>query len=122
MTNPKQINTLADEHCVALTKASRRVTDAERSVLLDALHDWRVVEVAGVERLERQFSLPDFAHALEFTNRVGALAEAADHHPAIMTEWGRVTVSWWTHTVRGLHRNDFVMAAQTDRAYARATP
>jgi len=48
------------------------------------------------------------------TNRVGALAEAEGHHPALLTEWGRVTVTWWTHKIRGLHRNDFIMAAKTD--------
>lgn len=72
----------------------------------------------GVERLERQFRFANFANALEFTIRVGAIAEAEDHHPAILTEWGRVTVGWWTHVVGGLHRNDFIMAAQTDRLYA----
>ena len=50
-----------------------------------------------------------------FTNRVGALAEAEDHHPALLTEWGRVTVTWWTHKIRGLHRNDFIMASKTNR-------
>ena len=59
----------------------------------------------------------DFAEALEFTNDVGAIAEEEGHHPAILTEWGRVTVTWWTHKIRGLHRNDFIMAAKTDQIY-----
>jgi len=67
-----------------------------------------------VRRLERVFTFPDFAAALAFTNRVGATAEAEDHHPALLTEWGRVTVTWWTHSIKGLHRNDFIMAARTD--------
>ena len=46
--------------------------------------------------------------------RVGALAESEGHHPALLTEWGRTTVTWWTHKIRGLHRNDFIMAAKTD--------
>jgi 4a-hydroxytetrahydrobiopterin dehydratase len=75
-----------------------------------------VLERAGIPRLERVFEFPDFARALTFTNRVGALAEAEGHHPALLTEWGKVTVTWWTHAIRGLHRNDFVMAARTDRA------
>jgi 4a-hydroxytetrahydrobiopterin dehydratase len=111
---------LADEHCVALTKQARRVSATECTELLALLPDWRVVEIGGIERLERQYPVPGFVRALSFTNNVGAAAEQEDHHPAILTEWGRVTVSWWTHTVRGLHRNDFVMAAQTDRIYARA--
>ena len=64
-------------------------------------------------------TFPVFASALAFTNQVGALAEAEGHHPAILTEWGRVTVSWWTHAIRGLHRNDFIMAAKTDALLGR---
>jgi 4a-hydroxytetrahydrobiopterin dehydratase len=60
------------------------------------------------------FTFNDFAGALAFTNRVGALAEAEGHHPAILTEWGKVTVTWWTHAISGLHRNDFIAAAKTD--------
>ena len=77
-----------------------------------------MVERAGVPRLERAFSFANFAEALAFTNAVGGLAEAAGHHPALTTEWGRVTVVWWTHAIGGLHRNDFVMAAKTDERYA----
>ena len=58
------------------------------------------------------------AAALAFTNRVGEIAEEEGHHPALLTEWGRVTVTWWTHKIRNLHVNDFVMAAKTDRAHA----
>jgi 4a-hydroxytetrahydrobiopterin dehydratase len=68
-------------------------------------------------RLRRIFSFDDFAQALEFTNKVGVLAEEEGHHPALLTEWGRTTVTWWTHKIRGLHRNDFVMAAKTDVLY-----
>ena len=76
--------------------------------------EWDVIEMEGVKRLQRQFKVKDFAQALAFTDQVGALAEAEDHHPAILTEWGRVTVTWWTHKIKGLHRNDFIMAAKTD--------
>src|SRR5262245_50418377 len=111
---------LADEHCVTLTKRARRVDAEDCAELLALLTDWHIVEIGGIERLQREFQVADFARALAFTNEVGAAAEQEDHHPAILTEWGRVTVSWWTHAVRGLHRNDFIMAAQTDRLYARA--
>ena len=66
--------------------------------------------------------MKDFAQALELTNRIGALAEAEKHHPAILTEWGKVTVSWWTHKIRGLHRNDVIMAAKTDDAARSLAP
>ena len=67
--------------------------------------------------IELVFSVDDFAQALEFTNKVGELAEEEGHHPALLTEWGRTTVTWWTHKIRGLHRNDFIMAAKTDELY-----
>jgi 4a-hydroxytetrahydrobiopterin dehydratase len=86
--------------------------DVER--LRREIPGWTAVERDGVMRLERVFAFPDFASALAFTNRVGAIAEQEGHHPALLTEWGRVTVTWWTHAIRGLHRNDFVMAAKTD--------
>ncbi len=57
---------------------------------------------------------------LAFTNKIGELAEEEGHHPALLTEWGKVTVSWWTHKIGGLHRNDFIMAARSDRAFATA--
>lgn len=82
--------------------------------------DWQIVEREGIRRLERAFKLKNFAQALAFTNQVGALAEAEDHHPAILTEWGRVTVTLWTHTTGGLHRNDFIVAAKTDQLFRQA--
>ena len=78
------------------------------------LQSWSVVEKGGIKRLERSFKFKDFSEALDFTNKVGDIAEKEGHHPDILTEWGMVTVSWWTHKIRGLHRNDFIMAAKTD--------
>jgi len=90
------------------------VTEAEIAELRPEIPDWELLERDGIARLERVFSFSNFADALAFTNRVGALAETEGHHPALLTEWGRVTVTWWTHKIRGLHRNDFIMAAKTD--------
>jgi 4a-hydroxytetrahydrobiopterin dehydratase len=91
------------------------VTEADIRELSRQVPDWAIVERDGIRRLERVFAFADFTAALAFTNRVGVVAEAEGHHPAILTEWGRVTVTWWTHAIGGLHRNDFVMAAKTDR-------
>lgn len=71
----------------------------------------------GVHQLERTFRFSDFREALRFTLEVGELAENEGHHPVLVTRWGRVTVTWWTHKIRGLHRNDFIMAAKTDALY-----
>ncbi len=82
--------------------------------------DWEVIEVDGVKRLRRVFKFKNFAQALAFTNRVGEVAEREDHHPSLLTEWGKVTVTWWTHKIKGLHRNDFIMAAHSDNLYFQA--
>ncbi len=76
--------------------------------------NWQVAEVDGIPRLSREFRFKNFAQAIAFTNRVAEIAETEGHHPALLTEWGKVTVSWWTHKIKGLHRNDFIMAAKTD--------
>src|SRR5262245_2260246 len=98
------MSTLSTERCVACRRDSPRVTEAEIAELKPHIPDWQDVERDGIRRLERVFELPSFGEALAFTNRVGALAEEEGHHPAILTEWGRVTVTWWTHKIRGLHR------------------
>jgi 4a-hydroxytetrahydrobiopterin dehydratase len=105
---------LSAERCVACRRDSPRVTEAEIAELRPEVPDWQLRARDSLARLERVFRFPNFADALAFTNRVGALAEEEAHHPALLTEWGRVTVTWWTHKIRGLHRNDFIMAAKTD--------
>ena len=106
--------TLTTEKCTACNREAPLVTDAEIRELKPQIPDWKMPEREGIARLERVFAFKDFVSALEFTNRVGALAESEGHHPAILTEWGRVTVTLWTHKIRGLHRNDFIMAAKID--------
>jgi 4a-hydroxytetrahydrobiopterin dehydratase len=93
------------------------VTDDEIAELRPQVADWELVDVDEIKRLRRVFRFDNFAQALEFTDRIGALAEEEGHHPALLTEWGRTTVTWWTHKIKGLHRNDFIMAAKTDEAY-----
>ena len=111
------MSVLAQERCVACRRDAPTVTAEEVAELRPQVPEWEVVERDGVPQLERVFRFDDFAQALAFANRVGALAEEEQHHPALLTEWGRTTVTWWTHKIRGLHRNDFVMAAKTDRLY-----
>lgn len=108
---------LAEESCTACHADAPRVSDDEIQILKAQLPDWKLVEEDGVPKLQRIFSFSNFSDALAFTNRVGTLAESLDHHPALLTEWGHVTVTWWTHKIHGLHRNDFVCAARTDHLY-----
>jgi len=100
--------------CVACRAGEPTVTDAEIEDLLPHLRQWQVKEVDGMKRLEKVFKFKNFVQALEFTNKVGAIAEEENHHPLIITEWGKVTINWWTHVIKGLHKNDFIMAAKTD--------
>ena len=108
---------LTAERCVACRRDAPTVSDAEIAELRPQIPEWDLVEVDGVMRLRRVFTFDDFAQALDFTRRVAEIAEAEGHHPALLTEWGRTTVSWWTHKIKGLHRNDFIMAAKTDALY-----
>ncbi|SDJ59875.1 4a-hydroxytetrahydrobiopterin dehydratase [Billgrantia gudaonensis] len=105
---------LARQSCEACSIDAPRVTDEEVATYRRDIPDWSLVERDGVQQLERVFTFDDFQQALDFTNRVGALAEEVGHHPALLTEWGKVTVTWWSHKIKGLHKNDFVMAARTD--------
>ncbi len=92
-------------------------TQAEIERHLEDVPGWEVVTEDGEPRLKRVFKFKDFAQALAFTNHVGAIAEQQNHHPALLTEWGKVTVYWWTHKVRGLQLEDFVMARKTAELY-----
>ena len=107
---------LAGEPCRVCRSDSPTVSGKEAGELLADLPGWQIIVRDGMQQLSGDFEFGNFADALAFTNRVGALAEEADHHPAITTEWGRVNVRWWTHSIGGLHRNDFIMAARASRA------
>jgi 4a-hydroxytetrahydrobiopterin dehydratase len=105
---------LVQLHCVMVTPRTARLNPEEIDRLLLQIHDWQIIEKDNVPRLEKVFRFKDFNEALIFTNRVGQIADAENHHPAVLTEWGKVTISWWTHAIHGLHLNDFIMAAKTD--------
>ncbi|CAG9163617.1 4a-hydroxytetrahydrobiopterin dehydratase [Cupriavidus pinatubonensis] len=92
---------------------------AEAEALLVETPGWTLADDAG--RLERSFTFRNFAQALEFVNGVGRLAEEQGHHPEISFGWGHATVSWRTKKIKGLHRNDFVMAAKTSELAAGMT-
>jgi len=111
------MSSLGDFRCVPCRGGEPVLTDEEIAALRPQVPEWAVSEVDGIRHLERVFKFKNFVQALEFTNQVGALAEAEGHHPALLTEWGRVTVTWWTHKIKGLHRNDFIMAAKTDQLF-----
>ena len=108
---------LAAGICIPCRAGEPSLTDAEIADLMLHVPGWQLVERDGIPHLERVFKLKNYAQAVEFTNQIAAIAEEEDHHPLIVLEWGRVTVQWWTHVVKGLHKNDFIMAAKTDEIY-----
>jgi 4a-hydroxytetrahydrobiopterin dehydratase len=105
---------LGQMHCEACRADAPKVSDEELKRLVTQIPDWSVEVRDGVMQLERVFPFRNFAEAMAFAHRVGEIAESEAHHPALLVEWGKVTVTWWSHKIRGLHRNDFVMAARTD--------
>jgi len=108
---------LSKQSCEACRADAPKISDEDLKALMPNIPDWNVVVVEGVMQLAREFKFSNFEQAIAFTNRVGEIAEAEDHHPAILTEWGKVTVTWWSHKIRGLHKNDLIMAARTDEVY-----
>ena len=112
-----ELNTLAQETCEACRADAPRATDAQIREWRQSLPEWKLIEENGVQKLERAFSFSNFVQAMAFTQKAADLAEAEGHHPALLTEWGKVTVIWWSHKIAGLHRNDFICAAKTDALY-----
>jgi 4a-hydroxytetrahydrobiopterin dehydratase len=109
---------LAGQNCVPCRVGAPLLTETEIKELHPHVPEWEVVKREGEKRLERAFAFDDFRQALTFTLRVGEMAEEQDHHPVLVTEWGKVSVTWWTHKIGGLHQNDFIAAAKTDEIYS----
>jgi len=109
---------LSDMRCTPTRSRDRQLTETEIGEMLGQLPDWTLIEEEGERKLQRTFMFPNFVKALEFANQVGELAEEEGHHPVITLTWGRATVIWTTHMIHDLHKNDFIMAAKTDRLRA----
>ncbi len=112
------MNELAGKHCSTISASTPLLSDDEIGEYQAQLSDWEIYQKDGEPRLEKVFQFKDFNQALDFTNRVAKIANQEDHHPALLTEWGKVTVTWWTHRIKGLHLNDFIMAAKTEELFA----
>ncbi|MBE9043490.1 4a-hydroxytetrahydrobiopterin dehydratase [Pleurocapsales cyanobacterium LEGE 10410] len=106
---------LTQKKCTACSGDAPPASKAKIEQLKPQIPDWDIKDENGELRLQRVFKFSDFKHALDFTNQVGEKAEEEGHHPTLLTEWGKVTVTWWTHAINGLHENDFIMAAKSDR-------
>jgi 4a-hydroxytetrahydrobiopterin dehydratase len=107
------MNTLAGKQCIPCKGGVPPLRGQELARLADELGGgW---QVAAERQLEKEYQFKDFRGALDFTNKVGELAEAQGHHPDIYLAWGKVKLTIWTHKINGLTESDFVLAAKADR-------
>lgn len=106
----------ADEPIVPAKKGDPALSGDEIAELLAFIPAWHVETDNGCDKLAREYKSSDYMFLLALAEKFGRMAEQVNHHPAILIEWGKLTISWWTHTLDGLHRNDFIMAARCDRA------
>lgn len=91
------------------------LTMDEITPLLPQVRAWNLVEERGELRLQRRVKTPGFMGAIKLANQIAEIAEMNDHHPTLLIEYGWLTITWWTYGIGGLHKNDFIMAAKTDR-------
>ena len=105
---------LHQKNCQVCRAGAPLATPEDVAAYLPQLPGWQINKITGVDRLEKVYLFKNFERGLQFTSQVGIIAERENHHPAILTEWGKVTVGWWTHKISGLHANDFIMAARTE--------
>ena len=108
---------LTEQKCEACRVGAPSVTEEEIKELQPQVREWRIIIEDGIPKLDRLFKFKNFRDAISFTDAVGEAAESEGHHPRLTTEWGKVAVTWWTHKIRNLHKNDFIMAAKTDAIY-----
>jgi 4a-hydroxytetrahydrobiopterin dehydratase len=106
---------LAAMHCGKVTKLTPVATTDEIKHYLDQLPGWTMERISGELRLVKKFSFENFMQAIEFADKIALMADEENHHPAILVEWGSVTVNWWTHVIHELSINDAIMAAKTDK-------
>ncbi|RAK01446.1 4a-hydroxytetrahydrobiopterin dehydratase [Aliidiomarina maris] len=109
---------LKNQKCEACQAGAPQVTDQELATLMREIPEWAAPSRDGVLQLEREYKFKNFKKAWAFSNLVAQLAEDEFHHPTLTLEWGKLTVTWWTHAINGLHKNDFIMAAKTDALLA----
>ena len=107
------MSVLAEKDCVPCKGGVPPLKGAELDRVANELNNgWQVVRE---HHLEKEYKFKDFRQALEFTNKVGDLAESQGHHPDIYLAWGKVKLTVWTHKIDGLTESDFVLAAKADR-------
>lgn len=110
-------DSLRQQHCEACQAGAPKVSDDELADLIKEIPSWAPIIRDNIMMLERMYTFDNYDKAVAFTNAIAEMSEAEGHHPALLLEWGKVTVTWWSHKIKGLHRNDFICAAKTDALY-----
>ena len=108
------MNDLATSSCEACRIDAPIVSDNEASKLIKEIEGWDLIN-DGIKKLKKEFSFLNYSDSVDFSNKVADMADKEDHHPQIILEWGKVTVIWWSHKIKGLHKNDFICAAKTNK-------
>lgn len=107
------MSNLVSSSCEACRIDAPSVSDDEASELIKEIEGWHLID-DGVKKLKKEFSFSNYPDSVDFSNKVADMSEQENHHPQIILEWGKVTVIWWSHKIKGLHKNDFICAAKTD--------
>lgn len=113
-----ELNTMK---CEACREGAPLATQDEMKRYHPLIPDWEIVHEDGVDKLMHAYSFANFGETMQFVNSIATIAEDEGHHPVMLVEFRTVTVRWWSHKIKGLHVNDFIMAAKTDAAKAMLT-
>jgi 4a-hydroxytetrahydrobiopterin dehydratase len=105
---------LAEKTCIPCKGGTPPLTGDALHQLSHQLPNWKVIDE---HHITRAFTFPDFQKALDFVNRVGAVAEEQGHHPDILLTWGKAEITLWTHSAKGLTESDFILAAKIDQLH-----
>ena len=112
---------LKQQTCEPCHSVAEPLAPEQCAEYLKELREWQMLSLDGIDRLVKTYPFDSYQGGLDFALAVGRIAEEVGHHPVMEIHWGKVCVSWWTHNIRGLHLNDFIMAARTDDLYSRAS-
>ena len=113
-----KVDHLLNSNCEACRVDAPKVTKEELEELKPLVPSWEIIEVNRLKKLICSFAFSDYEESVNFANKIADLAKKEDHHPEILIEWGEVTVTWWSHKIEGLHKNDFIAAAKTDQIFS----
>lgn len=108
---------LSERKCEACRAGAPLATAEEIDRYLPVIPDWELIAEDGINKLMREFKTPSFIDTVKFINQLAELAEAEGHHPLMLVNYNRITIWWWSHKIKGLHVNDFVMSAKTDKIF-----